>query len=265
VHQSHELVVTESIGRIAVVTLNHPNKLNPIGRTFIEAISEALRSADANEEIAAIVLTGGPGRSFCAGGDFNEAVTMREGAEVDAWIDRMIALYVVALTVGKPLVGALDGYAIGLGFQLALCTDWRVATPDTQMIMWELEKGVACTVGATMLEPCLGRLRMTEIVYGCAPIEAARALTLGLVNEIAEQGELVATAIRTAERFAAYPPVPFHQTKSYINTRFIADLKEAAAASRSAHRESFARRSADGHFHEILKRPLNSPNSGHAA
>lgn len=253
-----DLTVVRSVGATAVVSLNHPNRHNPISRAASEMLCEALRTADADPCVDAIVLTGGVGRSFCAGGDFNETLAMESEQEVEAWIDRTIGLYRCLLSVEKPLVSAIEGFAIGIGFQLALCTDWRVAEPDAQLIMWELEKGLACTLGASMLQHCLGRLWMTDLVYGCAPIGGQAALDLKLVNEISPPAGCLGAAIRAAERFAAYRATPFRRTKAHINSGMIGAIEAAASASRRAHAESFAGRNGDAHFRSVLRRPADA-------
>jgi len=91
-------------------------------------------------------------------------------------------LYCGILQVTKPTVAAIDGYAIGVGFQVALCCDWRIATPDTQLLMWELKHGCACTVGGYMLERLLGRAAMMDIIYGCQAVPVDWAAAHKLLN-----------------------------------------------------------------------------------
>lgn len=193
------LIIKQRIGRTLVLTFNHPKRVNPISRASNLAIRAALSEANADPDIGAIVLTGGEGRSFCAGGDFKEVSTMSQKAEVESWLEDVVNLYRSVLTVDKPVVCAIDGHAIGIGFQLALCADWRVASPNASLVVWELQKGIACILGAAMLQHCLGRSLMTDIIYGCEAINGTRALELRLVNELVEQHDLVAQAVRTSE------------------------------------------------------------------
>ena len=247
------LIKAEQTGRIGIITLNHPNPLNPISHDLNQSLCDAFRAMDCREDIDAIILTGGTDRSFSAGGDFKETVTINSADKAAVWVQQTINLYVTALSVRKPLVAALDGYAIGMGFQLALCTDWRIAAPGLQMIMWELEKGVACTLGSALLNHCFGSLKMAHIVYGCEPINANQACELTLVNElVGTENNLIATAVSTAKRLAAYPVVPFQRTKAFINSQIIAVLNDAAEISRRTHAECFSQGSAQPHFRAVL-------------
>lgn len=235
-----------------VITFNHPKRVNPIGRASNLAIRAALAEAVADAEISAVVLTGGEGRSFCAGGDFNEVSTMSQRTEVEAWVEEVVALYRAVLEVDKPVVCALDGHAIGIGFQLALCADWRVATPDASLVMWELQKGVACVLGAAMLQHCFGRLLMTDVIYGCEPIDGRKALELRLVNELAERHALVDQAVRAAERFAGYPEEPFRKTKAVVNAEMVDLLSRSLHSGKAVHTKCFAAGAAAKHFNDVL-------------
>lgn len=246
------LVLRQRVGPIALITFNHPKRVNPISQASNLAARAALADADADPDTGAIVLTGGEGRSFYAGGDFNEVSSMEDRGEVEAWLEQTVALYEAVLSVKKPLICALDGYAIGIGFQLALCADWRVATPQSSLIMWELQKGIACVLGAAMLQHCFGRLLMTNVIYGCESIDGRRALSMGLVDELAEPDALMGKAIQTAQRFANYPREPFYKTKAVVNSGFKEVLSNALASGRDIHAACFAAGAASRHFQSIL-------------
>lgn len=248
------LVTRRRVGRTAIITLNHPKRVNPIGRASNLAIRAALAAVNADSETAAVVLTGGEGRSFCAGGDFTEVSSMKEKMEVETWLEEVVALYEAVLAVEKPLVCALDGHAIGIGFQLALCADWRVAAPGASLIMWELQKGIACVLGAAMLDHCFGRLLMTELIYGCPAVDGRRALELHLVNELAEPDVLLQQAILAAERFASYPQTPFRKTKAFVNSTMRDVLSRALRTGKDVHANCFADGAAGDHFANILSR-----------
>lgn len=247
-----DLVVKRRIGRTLVITFNHPKRVNPISRALNLAIRTALVEANADSETSAIVLTGGEGRSFCAGGDFNEVAAMCQQAEVETWLEDVVTLYRAVLTVEKPVVCALDGHAIGIGFQLALCADWRVATSRTSLVMWELQKGIACVLGAAMLQHCFGRLLMTEIIYGCEAIDGRKALELRLVNELSEQHDVVDQAVRAAERLAAYPEEPFRKTKAIVNAEMMDLLSKSLHSGKDIHGKCFAAGAAAKHFDNVL-------------
>jgi carboxymethylproline synthase len=247
-------MLTEKRDNLLVVTFNHGSKSNPMGRESGLALIDICEQAEQDESVDALVLTGGVGRFFGAGGDFAEVSEMQGGVEVDAWIDWIIALYTGILKVSKPTVAAIDGYAVGIGFQIALCADWRVGTESSILLMPELEKGIGCTFGGMMLERALGRLRMTHIVYGCERILAREALALGLLDETQPASRLLERAAAVARRFARYPATAMRGTKRAINAPFIAALEGIAESSKRVHRSAFRAGGARTHFETILER-----------
>jgi carboxymethylproline synthase len=253
-------IVREERGSVRVVCFGRENPHNPVSRALERAIVAEMAAVRDDDAVRAVVLTGGAGRSFSVGGDFNEVGSMDTAEKVHRWIDGTIELYTSILAVDKPVVAAVDGYAIGIGFQLALACDWRVGTPGCTFLMWELQKGIACTLGGYMLEKCVGRLLMTEMIFGCGAVSSERALQISLLNEVADAGRLIDRAVERAQAFAAYPVVPFHRTKSAVNRSFIEGLASVAAHSKAVHAASFASGSHRAHFDKVLKtasRPAN--------
>jgi carboxymethylproline synthase len=245
-------VIERHVGNIRVIEFDHPNKHNPFSEVHENNIKAAFRRANADPTIKGVVVTGHDGRSFSAGGDFNEVKNLRGGDEVDRWIDRVVDLYASALRVEKPMIAAISGYAIGMGFQLAMMFDWRIMSATAEFRMPELKHGIACTVGATILEEVLGHTTAQEIIYACETIGPEKALEYRLVKEVTAQGLLVARAIEVAQMLAAYPEVPFVNTKRSVTSRMLDCLHRAAVASKTAHRAAFAARSSQAHFKNIL-------------
>lgn len=244
----------QKVRQIQILQINHAKPQNPVNDAIRLALCEAIRDADEDPNVVAIVLTGGIDRSFCAGGDFAEVSQLDSAYSVQAWIDAVLEMYIAVLAVTKPMVMAIDGYAIGLGLQLALMGDWRVASNESRLSMWELKAGVACTVGACILHHCLGRHAATQLIYGCELLSGEEALKKHLVEEVVQTAELQQRAIERAEQFACYPTVPFSATKRSINAPFIEKLRESRRDLAKAHIESFAARSSERHMNNILGR-----------
>ncbi|PCE22656.1 spore coat protein CotG [Paraburkholderia acidicola] len=237
---------------IRVITLNHESRNNPFSAALEDDIKQALREADADPSVAAIVVTGGEGRSFSAGGDFNEVKNLSGGADVDRWIDRVTDLYASALRVSKPTVAAVDNYAIGMGFQFALMFDWRVASSQAEFRMPELRHGIGCSMGGTILNYVLGFSTMQKIIYECDGISAARAQDYGFINEIVEPDQLLTRAIAIARQLASYPRASYKSTKAAVGQGLVDLLYESADRSKAVHRASFSDRSAQRHFARVL-------------
>lgn len=250
--QAHEFVKQDLQEGVLVIQLNHPNIHNPFNKALEQAVIQSLSDANKNDEVRAIVLTGGAGKSFSAGGDFNEVKLLKGGDEVDAWIDGVISLYVTSLQITKPTVALVDGFAIGIGFQLAMTFDWRIGTHKTKFVMPELKHGISCTIGACMLERMLGRANMMKIIFGCDEVSAEEATAMHLLNEIVEPENSLNVAIEKARVLATYPQTAYKNTKISANKAFINDLYQVAEGSKLAHRASFKDGALQQHFNNIL-------------
>lgn len=241
-------------GNVLLVQFNRKNPLNPLNRELERAIIDACRFAQDEPAVNAMVLTGGVRRSFCVGDDFNEASEIRTQADIDDLIERLIELYAAILNVTKPTVAGIDGYAIGGGLQIALCCDWRVGTPTTKALGWELKHGLGCPIGAYMLEKSLGRAAMSDVVFGCEAMTFSWAVQHKFFNEVAEGTEVVERAISRAAALGSYPEITYRRTKESVNRSFIAGLQELVPIAKGVHAEGFLSKSADAHFARILRR-----------
>lgn len=239
---------------VLVAQFNRENPLNPINRQLEQAIVEACQLAQGEPAVKALVLTGGVHRSFCVGDDFNEAREVRTKADADDLIDRIVRLFVTILSVSKPTVAGIDGYAIGGGLQIALCCDWRVGTPTSNALGFELKNGIACPIGAYMLEKSLGRAAMSDIIFGCEVVPVGWAAEHKLFNEIADAKEVVEKAISRAAVLGAYPEVTYRRTKECVNRPFITGLRELAPIAKNIHLEGLLSNSAQAHFARVLRR-----------
>ncbi|MDA0574071.1 enoyl-CoA hydratase/isomerase family protein [Burkholderia gladioli] len=237
---------------IRVITLAHQSRNNPFSAALEADIRRALRDADQNETVRAIVVTGGEGRSFSAGGDFNEVKNLTGGDDVDRWIDRVTELYASVLRVSKPTVAAVDNYAIGMGFQFSLMFDWRVVSTQAEFRMPELRHGIGCSMGGTILGYVLGFSAMQKIIYECDGISAVRARELGFVNEVIEPEQLLVRAKDVARQLAAYPRASYRATKQAVGQGLLDLLYETAGKSKAVHRVAFTDRSAQKHFARVL-------------
>ena len=150
-----------------------------------------------------MVLTGGRGRSFSVGGDFNDVSVLEHEHEVRPWLGEIIDLYIAILSVNIPVVAAVDRFAIGQGLQVALMADWRIGTTECQLSMPELKNGVACPLGSVILEALLGRAKMLELLLDCEFIDAEAGRALSLLNEITRPDELQTAALRVAKEAGA--------------------------------------------------------------
>ena len=254
-NQSTLIEFTEHGTRI--IQLNHGNKHNLINQAVEHALIRALHQADQDPSVHAVVIYGGSGRSFSAGGDFNEVSKLSDDHEVDNWIDRITALYSSLLKLKKPSVAAINGYAIGIGFQLAMMCDVRLMSHRSELRMPELKHGIGCAMGAAILDTLLPWNHMRDIVYGCESINGERALKIGLVNQVVHESALLSMSVSAASRLSLYPKTAFRATKEVINMVMLERLCVSALSTKKVHRAAFAAGDAQRHFQNILKEKYN--------
>lgn len=252
--KANDGITSDLVGNLLVLTFDAPNANNPFSAAMECELTSMLTHANDDDDVRAIILTGGTQRSFSAGGDFNEVGKFEGGAEVDKWIDDVVGMYRACLNTTKPTVGAIDKHAIGIGFQLALCCDYRIGTSRCQLVMPELKNGIACVLGQYMLGRMLGRAQMLRIVIESEPLLPEETLRLGLVNEICDASVLQERAQAYALRLAGYPQVAYRVTKAETNRSFSEGLRKVAEAAKGAHRASFRDRSAQKFMSTILNR-----------
>ena len=247
------MIIKEKIGSVLLLTLNSNNIHNPFSHELEDNIKEAVSYADDDDEIKSLVIYGGEGRSFSAGGDFNEVKELSSTESIENWIDRVIDLYESILKVKKPTVAAVDGHAIGIGFQFSLMFDYRIMSSNATYLMPELKHGIGCSVGAAILNFTHGYSFMQEIIYQCKKLSSEDCKKYGIVNQVVTQSELLSTAIKQAEVFGNYPTTSFISTKLNANKSFIDVLERTRIISKDVHRESFQARDSQKHFKKILK------------
>lgn len=193
------------------------------------------------QDVSAVIITAGDGRSFGVGGDFKEVSKFKGSDEVDQWIAACVRMYTSVLSQKVPVVAAIDGYCIGIGLQLALCADYRVASPTADLRMPEFKLGIACVLGNRLLSERVAPNIVNRMIMSSEPWTAERALADGLVDEIAGPNiSVVAAAKEVAKKFAAYQPVPYATTKRYANSGIISRLEHARVEATKAHRAGFA-------------------------
>ncbi|EMK3756620.1 MULTISPECIES: enoyl-CoA hydratase/isomerase family protein [Providencia] len=246
------MIIEQDFESTRLLTLDHTNKHNPFSEELENAIKHALVKAEEDSRIKSIVVYGGVGRSFSSGGDFNEVKALSGGVEVERWIDRVIDLYQAVLNVSKPTIAAIDGYAIGMGFQFAMMFDYRVMSDQAQFIMPELKHGIGCSVGAAILEFTHGHSLMKKIVFECEKLSATQCHQYHIANQVTPSSHLLKTALLQANALSKYPSAAFGNTKKLMNKSFIKVLEKTREQSKLVHKNAFATKDAQEHFQKIL-------------
>ncbi len=203
-------------GHIATITLNRPDRLNAISLAMLESFSAALREADADHEVRVIILTGA-GRGFCAGLDLKDPGGLQPSEEQggrSARFDLASSPPVVLHTTDKPVICALNGAAVGYGFDMALGCDIRIASEQGRLGAVFTRRAIVPESGGTWLLPRLvGWAKACELAFRGAIISAEEALRLGLVNAVVPHERLMTEAHAWAEEIAGNAPLAVQATK----------------------------------------------------
>jgi enoyl-CoA hydratase/carnithine racemase len=223
-----DTLLQEDHGAVRVLTMHRPDKRNALNNELTSALLAALRAADANPAVRAIVLAGA-GAGFCAGADIKEFggfVNAGDGADgaaaATARAHLTTNLHRAFTQTSKPVVGAAHGYAMGGGAGLALACDLLVAGESLKLGYPELKHGIVAAIVMANLVHQVGRKTAFELVTLGEVVDAQRALALGIVNRISPDATLVDDAIALAQRLAGFDGAAMTATKRLFHR--VADL-----------------------------------------
>ena len=211
-----DLVVVEARGNVAHVTLNRPEVRNALSLATNRRLEEVARALAADHAIRAIVLTGAGDKAFCAGADLKE----RKGVSAAAsgpYIDAIAGAINAWGALRKPTIVALNGSAYGGGLELAIACDFRIVVDGAELGLTEVRLGIMPGAGGTQRLPRLvGEARAKELIMLGRRIPAARALEIGLVNQVVPRAQLGAAVDAMLAELAGCAPLSVAQAKTAI-------------------------------------------------
>lgn len=225
-----ENLLLERDGSIAIVTINRPRVLNALNTPTMDELAAAMRELAADESVGAIVLTGSGEKSFVAGADINElAVQSPVGGREHAQRGQRVLDAIEQL--GKPVIAAINGFALGGGCELAMACTIRIAADTARLGQPEINLGlIPGYAGTQRLTRLVGRGVALEILLTGDPITAAEAHRIGLVNRVVPAAELMGEARKLAHQLASKAPVA---------ARFIIDAVNRGADLPLAHAQIY--------------------------
>lgn len=205
-------VLTAQADHVLRVTINRPEVMNAIDQHVARGLAAAIKAAEADPGVRVIVLTGAGERAFSAGADL-KALSRGESVHAAEISELGFAGFVNHFT-SKPVLCAVNGFALGGGFELCLAADLVVAVDAARFGLPEVTRGIAASGGgAVRLPEVLPRAVALRMLFTGQPIDAAEALRWGLVNEVVPAADLMATTMRLAETIAANAPLAVQATK----------------------------------------------------
>jgi len=222
-------LLVEDRGAVRILTMNRPEKRNALNAELTQALLDALRAADADESVGCVVLTGaGPG--FCAGADLSEFKDLQQAVAAESRAELTMQLHLVFSRIRVPVVTAINGHAMGGGAGLAIAADLAVIADSAKLGYPEPKHGIVAAIVMANLVRQVGRKAAFELVALGEPVDAQRALQLGMVNRVVPLSELMREAIALAEKLAAVKRPAMAETKRLFHE--VADLPLAPALER---------------------------------
>jgi enoyl-CoA hydratase len=218
---TYENILSESTGGIATVTINRPTKLNALNKQTIEELNSALKALENDPGVRAIIITGSGEKAFVAGADIAEFAdfTIEEGAQMAARGHGMLADFIENL--GKPVIAAVNGFALGGGLELAMACHFRIASDNAKMGLPEVTLGIIPGYGGTQrLAQLAGRGRAMEMIMTAGMITADEAKSYGIVNHVVPQAELLDFCNGIAQKIIRNSPMAIRQAIKAINANF---------------------------------------------
>jgi enoyl-CoA hydratase/carnithine racemase len=215
--------------RIAVVTLNRPDRLNAISSDFIDALLSAL--AQAEQSNADVILLEAEGRAFCAGDDLEELVNLEPTTEhVNSFVKRIQDVSRMLMFGAKPVICAAQGYVVGGGAAWPLNADFSIVSDDCTMFCPEARWGMFISGGVSvLLADCCGTTRANEMIWRAERVGAQELLARGIVGSVVPRAELASAARALANEIAALPAASRRRMKA-VRAEVLRDRVETAMA-----------------------------------
>lgn len=231
----------EKSGAVSTVVLDRPERLNAISGELLDDLHRALVEVNTDETCNAIVFRG-EGRAFCAGDDLKEFGKQTEsGASIRSHVERIQQITRDLMFNGKPVIGAVHGFAVGGGFEWLLNCDLVVASDDLVCFFPEMEWGQFVTGGVTQLLPqSVGYQRAMELWLLGERQSAHQLHLLGLVNRVVERERVLETALELATRVSERSAFSVSRLKRLLTMELSTDLSRSLELEQSATVAAFA-------------------------
>ncbi|UJL45484.1 enoyl-CoA hydratase/isomerase family protein [Virgibacillus sp. NKC19-16] len=221
-------ILLEKEGKVAVITINRPEVRNALNGETVEELLSALKTVEKDQDVGVLIFTGKGEKAFAAGADINQ-LTKRESMDAFA-TDSMSDIYRKIENSRLATIAAINGYALGGGFELALSCDIRIASENVKLGLPELNLGVIPGAGGTQrLMRILGKGMALDMMLTGEFLIASEAKQFGLVSKVVAQEELLIAAKEKAERILQKGPLAVQMVKLSVNKGFDVDMDTGLA------------------------------------
>ena len=217
----YENILSEKRNGIAQITVNRSSKLNALNKSTIKELHRAFEVAEGDEEVKVVILTGSGEKAFVAGADISEFAdySKEEGKELSSEGHRLLFDFIANFS--KPVIAAVNGFALGGGLELALAAHFRIASDNVKMGLPEVSLGVIPGYGGTQRLPqIVGKGRAMEMIMTAGMIDAKQALQYDLVNHVTTSEELIPFAEKMAGKIMKNSLVAISAAIKAVNANY---------------------------------------------
>lgn len=233
----YDTITVEQRGCVALITLNRPKALNALCDALIADINTATRDADQDKDIGAIVLTGSS-KAFAAGADIKEMATR---TFIETYANNMFSQWADITKISKPIIAAVDGYALGGGCELAMMCDMIFASDKAKFGQPEILLGTIPGCGGTQrLIRSVGKSKAMDMVLTGDMITAQEALDFGLVSRLYPSDDLLEESIKAASKIGSFSKPVVAMAKECVNAAYEMSLAEGITRERRTFHATFA-------------------------
>lgn len=225
-------LVIEKENKVGVLRINRPEAMNSLNTEVLEELLMAVEQVKNDQDIFVLVITG-EGKAFVAGADISEMSTM-DPVQARSFAEAGLKVFREIESMEKPVIAAVNGFALGGGCELAMACDIRIASTKAKFGQPEVGLGVTPGFGGTVrLSRLVGPAKAKELIYTGNIIKADEALGIGLVNSVSEPEELMGAAMEMANKISSNAQLAVRYSKQSINRSFETDVETAMEIERN--------------------------------
>jgi len=218
---SYQNIVTEYADHLGFITIDRPKKLNALNKATIKELHDAFKEMDLEEQVRVIIITGSGEKAFVAGADISEFADFDKAQGKELARKGQEKLFDYVATLSKPVIAAVNGFALGGGLELAMACHIRVASDNARMGLPEVSLGLIPGYGGTQRLPQLvGKGKAFEMITTGGMIGADDAFSHGLVNHVVSQEELISFCEAMGDKIARNSPLAIASAIKAVNANF---------------------------------------------
>ena len=221
-----QTVLYEKRENVGIITFNRPHCLNAINEALLSGLIHQLQTAQKDTDVRSVILTGA-GRTFCAGEDLKETSSGKSFEQWTVEVDALQNVQRVILGLGKPLIAAIKGYAVGGGLEFALSCDIRVASEDAFFGFPETGVGLTVTTAGTkLITQVVGLGKAKELIFTGRLVDAREALAIGLVNKVVDSDALLEQSLDICRSINSRSPLALKLSRIAIDQGLHASFEQ---------------------------------------